>query len=40
MHAIERAEYILAMLEKNKVVMVADLTRVHGGAYLNEGYGN
>lgn len=64
MHAIERAEYILAMLEKNKVVMVADLSRemdvteetvrkdleklekqerlcrVHGGAYLNEGYGN
>lgn len=64
MHAIKRAEYILAMLEKNKVVMVADLSRemnvteetvrkdleklekqerlcrVHGGAYLNEGYGN
>lgn len=64
MHAIERAEYILEMLEKNKVVMVADLSRelnvteetvrkdleklerqerlcrVHGGAYLNEGYGN
>ncbi|MFR4579196.1 MAG: DeoR family transcriptional regulator [Clostridium fessum] len=64
MHAIERAEYILSMLEKNKVVMVTDLSRemgvteetvrkdleklekqeklnrVHGGAYLNEGFGN
>lgn len=64
MHAIKRAEYILAMLEKHKVVMVADLSRemnvteetvrkdlekldqqerlcrVHGGAYLKEGYGN
>ncbi|MDO5549799.1 MAG: DeoR/GlpR family DNA-binding transcription regulator [Lachnospiraceae bacterium] len=63
MHAIKRADYILSMLEKNKVVMVADLSRemgvteetvrkdleklekqerlcrVHGGAYLNEGYG-
>lgn len=63
MHAIKRADYIMAMLEKNKVVMVADLSkemgvteetvrkdleklekqerlcRVHGGAYLNEGYG-
>lgn len=64
MHAIKRAEYIMEMLEKDKVVMVADLSRkmgvteetvrkdleklekqellnrVHGGAYLNEGYGN
>lgn len=64
MHAMKRAEYILAMLDKNKVVMVADLSRdmnvteetvrkdlekleqqerlcrVHGGAYLKEGYGN
>lgn len=63
MHAIKRAEYIMSMLEQNKVVMVADLSRemgvteetvrkdleklekqerlcrVHGGAYLNEGYG-
>lgn len=64
MHAIERAEYIMAMLDKNKVVMVSELSRtmqvteetvrkdleklekqgklcrVHGGAYLHEGYGN
>lgn len=64
MHAIKRAEYILSMLKKNKVVMVTDLSRemgvteetvrkdleklekmeklnrVHGGAYLNEGFGN
>lgn len=64
MLAIERAEYIMAQLNKNKVVMVADLSRemkvteetvrkdleklekqerlirVHGGAYLHEGYGN
>lgn len=63
MHAIKRAEYIMSMLERDKVVMVADLSRemgvteetvrkdleklekqerlcrVHGGAYLNEGYG-
>ncbi len=63
MHAIKRADHIMAMLEQNKVVMVADLSRemgvteetvrkdleklekqerlcrVHGGAYLNEGYG-
>ena len=63
MHAIERADYIMSMLEKNKVVMVTDLSRemgvteetvrkdleklekqerlcrVHGGAYLSEGYG-
>ena len=30
MHAIERAEYILSMLEKNKVVMVTDLSREMG----------
>lgn len=64
MHAIERAEYIMTQLNKNKVVMVADLSRemnvteetvrkdleklekqerlirVHGGAYLHEGFGN
>lgn len=64
MLAIERAEYIQSILEKNKVAMVTDLSRdmgvteetvrkdleklekqgklsrVHGGAYLNEGYGN
>lgn len=64
MHAIKRAEYIMAMLEQQKVVMVGDLSRemevteetvrkdlekleqqerlcrVHGGAYLKEGYGN
>ena len=64
MHAIERADYIMAMLDKNKVVMVSELSRemqvteetvrkdleklekqgrlcrVHGGAYLQEGYGN
>lgn len=64
MHAMKRADYILEKLEKDKVVMVADLSRemnvteetvrkdlekleqqerlcrVHGGAYLKEGYGN
>lgn len=63
MHAIERADRIMATLKENKVVMVADLARelgvteetirkdleklearqklnrVHGGAYLNEGFG-
>ena len=63
MHAIERANRIMASLKEQKVVMVADLSRelgvteetvrkdleklesqqklnrVHGGAYLNEGFG-
>ena len=30
MHAIKRAEYIMSMLEQNKVVMVADLSREMG----------
>ncbi len=64
MLAMERARYIMDKLEKNKVVLVAELSkeinvseetirkdleklekqeqicRVHGGAYLKEGYGN
>lgn len=64
MLAMERARYIMEKLEKNKVVMVTELSkeidvseetirkdleklekreqisRVHGGAYLKEGYGN
>ena len=64
MLAMERARYIVGKLEKNKVVLVAELSkemnvseetirkdleklekqeqicRVHGGAYLKEGYGN
>lgn len=64
MLAVERARYILEKLEKEKVVLVGDLSkemgvseetirkdleklekqeqinRVHGGAYLREGYGN
>lgn len=64
MLAVERAQYIMTALEKNKVALVADLSRemnvseetirkdmnklekegklyrVHGGAYLAEGYGN
>lgn len=64
MLAMERARYIMEKLEKNKVVMVGELSkemevseetirkdleklekreqicRVHGGAYLKEGYGN
>ncbi|MGL5435695.1 MAG: DeoR/GlpR family DNA-binding transcription regulator [Lachnospiraceae bacterium] len=63
MHAIERANWIMATLKENKVVMVVELSRelgvteetvrkdlekleaqqklnrVHGGAYLNEGFG-
>lgn len=64
MLAMERTRYIMEKLEKNKVVLVAELSRemnvseetirkdleklekqeqicrVHGGAYLKEGYGN
>ena len=64
MIAMERARYIMEKLEKNKIVLVAELSkgmnvseetirkdleklekqqqicRVHGGAYLKEGYGN
>lgn len=64
MLAVERLQYILSLLHKNKVVLVAELSkemkvseetirrdleklekqdhicRVHGGAYLKEGYGN
>lgn len=63
-HALERSDYIMAILKREKVVLVNDLSRqlnvseetirndlkklekehklhrVHGGAYLNDGYGN
>lgn len=64
MHALERIDFILGTLKRDKVVLVTELSkqlnvseetirsdlkklekqeqlhRVHGGAYLNEGYGN
>ncbi|NWO22097.1 DeoR/GlpR transcriptional regulator [Oribacterium sp. oral taxon 102] len=64
MHAIERAEHIMTALQRDKVVVVTELShemqvteetvrkdleklenqgklhRVHGGAYLNDGFGN
>ena len=64
MHAIERAEHIMTALQRDKVVVVTELShemqvteetvrkdleklenqgklhRVHGGAYLNDGFVN
>lgn len=63
-HALERSDYIMSVLKRDKVVIVNELSRqlnvseetirndlkkmekehklhrVHGGAYLNDGYGN